>query len=86
MPSGNRCGVPARSARIWDVYASDGTPLGNAARLDLSFMLLSDAETAGVHEALFRKGGAVLGYLDQGSWTGGSGPTLLVAGILDRAP
>jgi hypothetical protein len=71
---------------IWDVYTADGTGLGNAARLDLTFMLRSDAETAAVHDALFRKGGFVLGYLEQGSWYRGPGPTLLVARLLDRAP
>ena len=70
---------------IWSIYSSDGTPLGNAARLDLSFMLLSDAETAALHDKLFRSGGIVLGYLDQGSWYRGPGPTLLVARLLDRA-
>ena len=71
---------------IWDIYAADGTPLGNAARLDLSFLLLSDAETAALHDKLFRSGGVVRGYLDHGSWDRGPGPTLLVARVLDRAP
>ena len=71
---------------VWSLYATDGTPLGNAARLDLSFMLLSDADTAARHDKLFRAGGIVLGYLDDGSWHRGPGPTLLVARILDRAP
>jgi hypothetical protein len=64
---------------IWSVYAPDGTPLGNAARLDLSFMMLSDADTAALHDRLFHDGGFVLGYLDEGSWRAGPGPTLLVA-------
>lgn len=71
---------------IWALYSEGGAPLGNAARLDLSFMLLSEAETAAVHDKLFRSGGVVLGYLARGSWNRGVGPTLLVARVLDRAP
>jgi hypothetical protein len=70
---------------VWSLYSTSGTPLGNAARLDFSFLLLSDAETAALHDKLFRSGGIVRGYFDQGSWDRGSGPTLLVAGLLDRA-
>lgn len=68
---------------VWDLYTADGTPLGNAARLDLSFLLLSDADAAALHDKLFRAGGTVSGYLDQGSWYRGPGPTLLVARVLD---
>ena len=71
---------------VWDIYTADGTPLGNAARLDLSFLLLPDADAAALHDKLFRSGGMVLGYFDRGSWSAGPGPTLLVARILDRAP
>ncbi len=66
---------------VWDLYSADGKWLGNAARLDLSFLMLSDAETAAVQDKLFRTGGTVVGYLDQGSWYRGPGPTLLVARI-----
>jgi hypothetical protein len=70
---------------IWSLYSADGTPLGDAARLDLSFMMLSEADTAALHDRLFREGGLVLGYLDEASWRRGPGPTLLVARPLDRA-
>ncbi len=69
---------------VWSLYSADGRPLGNAARLDLSFMLLSDTDAAALHDTLFRKGGVVQGYLDEGSWYRGPGPTLLVARLLDR--
>ena len=71
---------------IWALYTADGAPLGNAARLDLSFMLLSDAETAALHDKLLQSGGIVRGYINQASWARGSGPTLLVADLFDLAP
>jgi hypothetical protein len=66
---------------IWALSTADGKPLGNAARLDLSFLLLSPAETAALEDKLFRSGGLVRGFLDRASWNQGSGPTLLVAGL-----
>ena len=71
---------------IWALSSPDGKPLGNVARLDLSFLMLSPDETAALEYKLFRSGGSVRGYLDRASWSQGSGPTLLVSRLLDRAP
>lgn len=67
---------------IWALYSTDGKSVGYAARLDLSFLLLSPEETAALHDKLFRYGGTILGYLADATWKSGPGPTLLGARVL----
>ena len=71
---------------VWSLESMEGAPLGNASRLELGWTHLPAPEQQAIVDRLFAEGGAVYGWLAEGSWEeAGTGDVLLVVSVLDEA-
>lgn len=69
---------------IWEMASMDGEPLGNAARVELAYLQLPEDDEATIEGKLLASGGAVFGWLAEGSWDPGHrGDVLLVVRLLE---
>lgn len=68
---------------VWRLAAMDGEPLGHAARVDLGYLQLPEGDADILLDRLFEAGGAVYGWLAEGSWQEGAGDVLLVVRLLE---
>jgi hypothetical protein len=60
---------------IWKLTSMEGEPLGNAERVELGYLHLSDSDAAAEKDLLYQKGGAVFGWMSE--------DVLLVVRLLD---
>lgn len=69
---------------VWSLESMDGAPVGNASDLDLAWTHMADEEQQAIVDRLYATGGAVYGWLAEGSWEApGRGDVLLVVSVLD---
>ncbi len=69
---------------VWSLESMEGAQMGNASRLDLGWTHLAAEEQEEIVDRLYAEGGAVYGWLAEGSWESpGRGDVLLVVSVLD---